>query len=220
MQIQTTTIKFPEIKLATRDAHKLRGYFGNLFKEHSPLLHNHLENNKFSYNYPQVQYKVIDGVPLLFGFSQGAELLVQLFLKIKELQIDAKTYPVLTKNIETKIQETGTTNDFHTYEFKTLWLGLNQKNYKQYRSMDESRNKYKLLQKILTSNILSFYKGVELYDTKKIELTCNLSEKATRFKNEKMLAFSGQFTVNALLPDLIGLGKSVSRGFGAIIKVK
>jgi len=30
-------IRFPEINLRTRDAHKLRGYFGNLFKEKSEL---------------------------------------------------------------------------------------------------------------------------------------------------------------------------------------
>ncbi len=28
-----TIIRFPEIKLKTRDAHKLLGYFGNLFKK-------------------------------------------------------------------------------------------------------------------------------------------------------------------------------------------
>ena len=34
-----------------------------------------------------------------------------------------------------------------------------------------------------------------------------------------MIAFSGRFTANVLLPDFIGLGKSVSRGFGAIQKI-
>ena len=151
--------------------------------------------------------------------GEGGRLLIQLFLKIKELKIDARTYPVLSKNIESKKQETGTTGELRTYEFKTLWLGLNQKNCRQYKSMNDRMKKYKLLQKILTSNILSFYKGIEHYDTKKILLTCNLSEKTTKFKNEKMLAFMGGFTTNALLPDLIGLGKSVSRGFGAIMKI-
>ncbi len=59
MQIQTTTIRFPEIQLQARDAHKLRGYFGNLFKEHSPLLHNHFEDGSLRYKYSLVQYKII-----------------------------------------------------------------------------------------------------------------------------------------------------------------
>jgi hypothetical protein len=33
-----------------------------------------------------------------------------------------------------------------------------------------------------------------------------------------MLAFSGSFVCNATLPDYIGLGKAVSRGFGCIVK--
>ena len=85
-------IKFPEIKLQTRDAHKLRGYFGNLFKEHSPILHNHYDDGRLRYKYPIIQYKVINNVPTLVGIGEGAELLPKLFLKIKELDIDGKKY--------------------------------------------------------------------------------------------------------------------------------
>jgi hypothetical protein len=35
-----------------------------------------------------------------------------------------------------------------------------------------------------------------------------------------MTGFKGTFSVNFELPDYIGLGKSASRGFGAIIKEK
>lgn len=60
MQIIQTIIKFPEINLQTRDAHKLRGYFGNVFKEHSPLLHNHFEDGKNRYAYPLKHKKGIN----------------------------------------------------------------------------------------------------------------------------------------------------------------
>jgi len=45
-ELQVCRIKFPEIQLQTRDAHKLRGYFGNLFKQQSPILHNHYEDGR------------------------------------------------------------------------------------------------------------------------------------------------------------------------------
>ena len=93
MQIQTTTIKFPDISLHPHYAHKLRGYFGNLFKEKSPLLHNHFETGELRYAYPLVQYKIIDSIPLLLGINEGAELLIELFLKIKELQLDEEKFP-------------------------------------------------------------------------------------------------------------------------------
>ena len=43
MTLPQTIIRFPEIQLRTRDAHKIRGYFGNLlYCEYS--LHQRLRN--------------------------------------------------------------------------------------------------------------------------------------------------------------------------------
>ena len=41
----------------------------------------------------------------------------------------------------------------------------------------------------------------------------------TQFKNQPMLGFQGEFVANVLLPDGVGLGKSVARGFGAVQRV-
>jgi len=130
--IHQTIIRFPEIQLATRDAHKLRGYFGNIFQEYSPLLHNHLESGESAYRYPLVQYKVINRVPTLVGLNEGADLLINLFLKIKTLQIEDKTYPINQKNIESKTLEIGLSNELHSYRFQTLWMALNQENHQRY----------------------------------------------------------------------------------------
>ncbi|MCX6164219.1 MAG: DNA repair protein, partial [Ignavibacteriae bacterium] len=98
MLILTSTIRFPEIALATRDAHKLRGYFGNLFMEKSPLLHNHFRDGSLVFKYPLVQYKVIDSIPILLGLNEGAELLTSLFLQIRELKIEDKSFFFFFKN--------------------------------------------------------------------------------------------------------------------------
>jgi len=215
MKIQTTQIKFPELSLQTRDAHKLRGYFSELFKEHSPLLNNHLQDGKFRYKYPFVQYKIIDQTPMLVGLEEGAKLLTELFLKIKELKIDGTVYPVNQKNIENKITTIDVDEDLYTYQFKTLWMSLNQENYTKYiHSENEQQNQQ--LKSILIANILSFYKAFEFYTDKKIMANLKVQEHTTQFKNKTMIAFKGDFTTNALLPEHIGLGKSVSRGFGTI----
>lgn len=219
MQINQTIIRFPEIKLKTRDAHKLRGYFGNLFKENSALLHNHFEDGSLRYKYPLVQYKVVNNVPLLLGLNEGGELLISLFLKISELNIDGVVFPVYHKNIENKKIEVAMFEDLFTYEFKTLWMGLNQKNHKIYIEGNNAERKF-LLKKILTANILSFFKGIDYHANEKIMLTAELNEKKTKFKDKNMIAFTGCFTTNVMLPDFIGLGKSVSRGFGCIVRRK
>ncbi len=138
MQLTQTIIKFPDLSFRTRDAHKLRGYFGHLFKEH------------------------------------------------------------------------------FEYRFETLWMALNENNYRNYVKSNQSE-KEKLLKKVLTGNILSFYKGINYWTKQEILLKTRLEEHKTQFKDKTMLAFRGSFVCNAILPDYIGLGKAVSRGFGTIL---
>jgi len=216
MQIQTTQIKFPDISLHPHYAHKLRGYFGNLFKEKSPLLHNHYESGQLRYAYPLVQYKIIDTVPMLLGINEGAELLIELFLKIKELQLEEEKFPIYSKNITNKISQIGVSDDLIQYKFKTMWMGLNQNNFSRYINLLPGKEKEEFLNKVLIGNILSFYKGVDLRITEKLYAKVNVGEKISTFKNNKMTVFVGGFLTNAILPDYIGLGKAVSRGFGAI----
>lgn len=218
--LHITRIRFPEIQLRTRDAHKLRGYFGNLFKEESPMLHNHWETGEVRYRYPQVQYKIIDEVPMLVGIEEGAELLSKLFLKIKEIEIDGQIYPVHSKNIESQVVETGYSDTLKEYQFQTLWMALNQKNYQNYRKKAIEEEKQQMLNSILIGHILSFFRNmnIELKDSERLMAKVNVQEKTTQFKDNKMVAFSGNFIVNATLPELIGLGKSASRGFGAVIE--
>lgn len=218
--IPITRIKFPEIKLQTRDAHKLRGYFGNLFKQHSPLLHNHYEDGQLRYKYPLIQYKVLDNIPTLIGIEKGAELLPQLFLKIKELNIGGERYPIHTKNIEANQEEVGFSQELVEYKFKTLWMALNQQNHQAYQQLETHNEKTQLLNRMIVGNILGFYSNIQLQleTSERLMAKVEVFEKSTQFKQNTMIAFSGKFIVNALLPDGIGLGKSVSRGFGTICK--
>lgn len=219
MQTTITTIKFPDITLKTRDAHKLRGFFGNLFKEKSELLHNHYANGKSKYAYPLVQYKVIDKLPVLVGLGEGAELLVNLFLKIDYLDIDGHNIPVYAKNISQHLFEPEVGEELYQYAFKTLWMALNQENYERYRKMND-KGKKAFLNQQLVNNTLSFYKGIGYRTENRIMAKANVTEKQTKFKERNMLAFKGNFVINAKLPDFVGIGKAVSRGFGCVMQTE
>lgn len=219
--LQICRIKFPEIKLQTRDAHKLRGYFGNLFKAHSPLLHNHYEDGRFRYRYPSIQYKVINNTPTLIGVNEGAALLPKLFLKINELDINGKKYDITSKNIAVQNETVGYSEKLLEYKFTTLWMALNQQNYPRYKSLASDKEREAMLNAILVGHILSFFRntGIELAASERLMVKTKLQEKSTKFKENKMMAFSGSFIVNAELPEEIGIGKAVSRGFGSIQKI-
>lgn len=226
IDVPLTTITFPEIPLRVRDGHKLRGYFGNVFKEHSPLLHNHFETEagetpRYRYAYPLVQYKVLGSVPTLVGLGEAAALLVELFLKINHLDIEGRGFPVLSKNITHQQATIGLSDDLHTYRFETLWLGLNQKNYAEYRDATPDAQQA-ILKRTLTANILTVCEaaGLNLPREQRIMVKLTPTEPiVTNFKNAKLLGFGGTFTTNALIPNSLGLGKSVARGFGSVVGI-
>lgn len=226
--VPMTTVTFPEISLKTRDAHKLRGYFGDLFNAHSPLLHNHLEQEegsdevKFRYGYPLVQYKVLGNVPTLVGLGEGAGLLTQLFLEIRELTIDhgrdeADHYPVLSKHIRHEQVVLGISDDLIEYRFETLWMALNQTNYRDYRRYPEAEQQAQL-KRVMTGQLLALFREFDLWldPHERIMVRLSVQERTTQFKNQTMVAFAGSFLTNVILPNGIGLGKAVSRGFGSI----
>jgi len=218
MQIPITYIVFPEIQLHQHYGHKLRGFFGNLFKDKSPLLHNHYDDGKLRYKYPLVQYKVVNSVPMLVGIAEGSELLSELFTKIDLLNLYDIKIRVYEKNIKREIYSPEIYSSmFKRYIFKSLWMALNQKNYAIYKKITFGPKITLMLKKILIGNILSFFKGIGYTATKEIDLLPLVIPKKTKFKNKDMEAFIGDFYTNVALPDFIGLGKSVSRGFGTII---
>ncbi len=215
-----THLTFPELDLPTRSAHYLRGYFGRLFQEHSPLLHNHLEGGELRYAYPLVQYKVLDGLPVLVGIGEGAELLVDLFLRVQELDIDGRIYPLHHKGLKCEEAEAGYSETLYTYAFRTLWMALNQKNYGAYIRLSAAEQQQRL-PGLLRAHILAAFKGmgVWLEPEQRILAQAQLRQKETRFKDQRMIAFEGQFTTNAVLPKWAGIGKAVSRGFGTVERV-
>lgn len=220
--MQQTLISFPELQLHTRDAHKLRGYFGNLFQERSPLLHNHLEGGDgFRQGYPLVHYKVIDRTPMLVGYNEGAMLLLELFQEMDSLELEGKTYSIYSKNIECAVVQAGYVTELLTYEFKTIWMPLSQDNYKRWKQSNATERQ-QLLNRLLVNQVVGALRGVHCGPSMEERLMCqlNLTPKHTYFKNQKMQAFSGSFIINAFLPDYFAIGKSVSRGYGTIVSHK
>ncbi|GAB4424247.1 MAG: hypothetical protein OHK0039_41340 [Bacteroidia bacterium] len=209
-----THISFPHIRLQTRDGHKLRGYFGQLFRVHSPL-HNHYDDGSLRYGYPLVQYKVVGGVPTLVGLGEGSRLLTELFLRIQSLDIEGRVYPVDHKYIRNERIAPAIVADMRAYVFATPWMALNQRNYAAYRRLDEGQQQ-PFLQRVLRNHLVAVLRTLGAALDVPLLVAAQVQEHRTRFKDQEMSTFAGTFVCNADLPDDIGIGKSVSRGFGTI----
>lgn len=215
-----TTLTFPQVSLQRRHGHKLRGYFAEQFGQESDLFHNHTEGGKAIYRYPRIQYKIIHGMPMIVGLGEGASLVVERFLRIKYLDIEGLRFFTDQKNMKSQEFLTGVNGALYQYEFVNPWMALNQDNHRRYIEMTSEEQNQKL-QGILINNMIGFFKAVGHREEKQIMVNLQLKEpRLTNFKNQKVMTFLGRFVTNVKLPDYIGLGKSVSRGFGTIQQIK
>ncbi len=80
--------------------------------------------------------------------------------------------------------------------------------------MNDEQEKRRFLERILIGNILSFAKGVGWHIDREIEVSIHSVPKLHKlsFKKYQMMGFDTDFVSNIIIPNNIGLGKSVSRG--------
>ncbi|MBU1262007.1 hypothetical protein KJ640_03545 [bacterium] len=201
----------------TQSATMLRGFVANRFPE-QPILHQH-ERNGFIYLYPRVQYKIIDGIAKIIGLAEGVDVVKDIWEKIEELKLGAAAYQIKEKVIVERGVGFGVNGSPLTYSFLTPWLALNQKNYQEWQALTKSE-KQERLKRTLIGNILSMATGLEYVVTEEIKAEVDVRPVPATLKGVPMIGFLGKFQVNFNIPDYLGLGKSVSRGFGTIINRK
>ena len=198
----------------------LRGFIGRQFS-HLQLLHNHANDNLLIYTFPRVLYQIINGDALIIGIDEGIDSVKLIQSALSQLSLSGVTYDILEKSgVECEI-DFGLMRTPGSYSFLNPWLALNEENYQKYQMLGTWAKKKDLLEKILIGNIISMSKSLGYTVPAPIEANIHhLKEVKTSLKGTPMLGFLGTFSVNFEIPDYWGIGKSVSRGFGTVIKVK
>jgi hypothetical protein len=217
-----TTLSFPELRLPRSDGHRLRGYFGNAFREHSPLLHNHLEDGSLRNGYPLVQYKMIRGVPTIIGLNAGADILLKIFADIEEIKIAEQTLDANAKDLRFDKYEPSVHPDrLFAYRLESPYQAFNQEQYPKWREATTDEARFAVAQKALIGHLLMLFKGLDIWleEGQRIVAYPTFRTTTVHMKGQRLTAFTGAFITNAELPDLIGIGKGTSRGFGIICRV-
>ncbi len=217
MKVQTIRLIFNELNIPPRCAPRIRGYLASRYPQYLAL-HNH-DGDKYVYSYPLIQYKVIKSTPFILGISEASAILKQVFSEIEVLNISREQLQIYERTIEIAHGEWTETDEIYDYEFLTPWMALNQSNHTKYLNSNLSRQS-DLLNRIFTGNILSISKCLNYTVQGRIRAYTNVRPIEVNFKDKPMLAFKGKVSVNFLIPDYWGLGKSTSRGFGTIKRLK
>jgi len=219
MNLKTLKLILKSDRPVEEEATKLRGFFATRFTEYT-LVHQHIDVDKLLYKYPRIQYKVLEGEAVVLGIEEGAEVLKEIYNKYDEVQLGKSTYKIVERGLTLKEEEFGIYPRMLNYEFIIPWIALSQNNYQKYLKSNY-KNRKKLLQRTLIGNILSTSKGLDYVVLDEIKLEIGkLRERKCKIKSTSFIGFLGDFMVNFEIPNYIGIGKSVSRGFGTIVRVK
>jgi hypothetical protein len=219
MLLKLLLLTLKSVRPVEEDATKLRGFFATRFTEYA-LLHHHVDVDKLLYTYPRIQYKILEGEAIVLGIEEGAEVLKEIYDQCDELTLGESTYTIIERGITIKEAEFGSSPALISYQFITPWLALSQQNYERY--VDSRRQERReLLRRTLIGNILSASKGLEYVVLEEIKLELGrLRRQRCEVKGTPFIGFLGEFMVNFAIPDYFGLGKSVSRGFGTVRRLR
>jgi hypothetical protein len=182
--------------------------------------HNHLGDTQYIYQYPLIQYKSLFGRPGIVCVDDGVDEIYKLFqqrnwridllgeridLEVDRLELKTTVLKVLDSSCDYRIRR---------------WQAFNEKNFREYACIESLGERVRMLERILTGNIISFAKGMEWQVDKPVlvSITDVAWERLNKMKDIRVAVLDADFRCNVSLPNWIGLGKGVSKGFGVIVK--
>lgn len=211
-------LTFPDLRLHPRDAPKLRGYFTHHFGASSILFHNHTSEGGYRYKYPLIQYKVLRGIPTVMGVNEGADRLLDVFMDIREIELNGQSLPINAKELDFVDASVGISDTLREYRFAAPYFALNQGNYREFHKLNAEQQRQRL-QQLLSNHLIQALRDIGLSitpDGPRLLVSARLQPKIVQFKNQRMQMYTGQFTSNVIFPSGLGIGKSSSRGFGTV----
>lgn len=205
-----------ERPLNSDQSHLFRGYIAKLFGNNELVHNRNLHSGKCHYQYPVLQYKIVYGMPIILAIGEQALQVFQaIFSQVRDIQLGKQKLSVNSSAFQINEEVVGATPDFRHYQFLTPWIALNSKNYVKYRQANATEQK-QILSRCLIGNMLSFAKFFDYRIATHLKVNHHLQSEPVVLKGETMLGFRGVFSINFQLPDLIGVGKSCSRGYGCV----
>jgi len=219
MPSQTSHIKYISTALITdkpvrKTPYQVKGFIMKNYpkSEIVPMLNG---SYRKKYLYPRVQVKILNEKIYFLGIAEGVNPVRSLVDNFKALNFGNITFEV--KDI--RINENGLfeqSDDINKYRFLTPWFALNRTNIRKF-SKTSSSHKRKFLCELLTRNLIFLTSEFKINLDKKILTDIELDDKSLKsFKENRDVGFEGSFLTNFILPDFIGLGNGITRGYGSI----
>jgi len=219
-RVKVLVVRF-DYTLSQREIPLFRGSVISSMSNVDILFHNHTESS-FRYSYPLIQYKRINGKAAIVCIGDGTDAIGTFFGEFKpSIRIGTRDDNIGIQSVNASQTLVQIWDGMFEYNLRK-WIPLNQKNYQSFKNSDGIVERFEMLEKILTGNILSFAKGVGIHFDNTVQVKISQVDEIpfALVKGVKMNAFDIIFKVNVSLPEYIGLGQKVSLGYGTVTKRK
>lgn len=195
----------------------LRSFLNRKLAEYAAL---HRDDTAgFIHRYPVLQCKQIKNDLLVTGIGQGADCLWQLGHDQTVLGAGESSCRIITRDPAIRPEPFGIADTTSTYEFLTPWLALNQQHAKKFYNLKGKTERDAFMQKLLTAQLNTLAKSLDCEVTVPITCEAKVRFNRERIDRENVMVFLGKFRTNLGIPDYLGIGWSVSQGYGTIKRI-
>jgi hypothetical protein len=198
-------------------ADDLRTFLNKKMAEYSALHRNDAAG--FIHRYPVLQCKQVKGDLMVTGISQGADCLCQLTRDQTLLGAGESTCRITACDPAIRSEPFGVTDTPRSYEFLTPWLALNQQYAKKFYDLKGKPERDAFMQQLLTTQLNTLAKSLDYELTVPVSCQAKVRFRRDRIGRENVMVFLGKFRTHLRIPDYLGIGLSVSQGYGTIKRI-
>lgn len=166
--------------------------------------------------YPRVQVKILNEQIYILGLNEGVKPVLDLVKNFDFLDFGNITFQVIDAEIDQAENRFQPTNRLIRYRFITPWVALNQITGSRYRFLNNAE-RVVFLNRLLGQNIVFLAREMGLDIDRKVYTKTSLTSMFPKPVDEHNWgAFTGEFRTNFILPNYIGVGNGITRGYGTI----
>jgi len=196
---------------------RLRSFFRKK-SEHYTFVHKQSPEH-FIHRYPVIQCKWIKNRILVIGIGQGADLLQEISGHGEDIIAGTDRFIICGRDQDIRHETFCMSDKTCSYEFLTPWLALNQQNARKFYNLKGKQERDAFMQKILAGNLTTLAKSLDYALPATLMCVSRVRFRRERIHDENVMVFVGSFETNLIIPDYLGIGQSISQGFGTIRSV-
>ena len=213
--IKSVVVRVVTDKPVRKTPYQVKGVFMRQFPD-EPIIPMLDGSYRDQFLYPRVQVKILNEQIYIIGIHEGVDPVLSIAEKFEMFDFGNITFEVQDCDIENVDKQFIPSSRLVRYRFITPWVALNHMTGGKYKFLT-NQEKPSYLNRLLGQNIIFLANelGINLEDN--IFTKVKVPSLFPRPVDEnKWGAFMGEFKINFVLPNYIGVGNGITRGFGTI----